>query len=170
MSTNDVPGSNPANGDKLEMGNHAEHADGSRLFIEGTEGGLVTYSMFDMSKRPVVEYRDRMAEAEFRKRFAPDRARNRVWTWHDKTPFPWDEVIKEGAQPGVRLAGAADQITLAREVAESLSLRAREVLTPELERRQQAFTQLEQKSPDVAAALQAFLDSLTRLPSDPAAP
>jgi hypothetical protein len=150
------------------MGCHAEHADGSRLFIEGTEGGLVTYSMFDMSRRPVVEYRDRMAEADFRVRFAPDGGpKGYAWTWHDKTPFPWDEVIKEGATAGVRLAAAADQITLARQVADSLSLRAREIQSPELQARQIAFTQLEQQHPTVAAALEAFLASLTQLPQPP---
>lgn len=164
MATTDIPGSNPANGDKLAMGSWAEHADGSRLFIEGTEGGLVTYSMFDMSRRPVVEYRDRMGEADFRARFAASMAG--AWTWHDKTPFPWDEVIREGAQAGVRLAGAADQITLAQRIAESHDLRAREVTTPELQARQQAFTQLEQQHPTVAAALTAFLQSLTQMPSD----
>lgn len=167
MATTDVPGSNPANGDKLVMGAWGEHTDGSRLFVEGTESGLVTYSMFDMSRRPVVEYRDRMAEQDFRTRFAP-KGGPKPWTWHDKTPFPWDEVIREGAQPGVRLAGAADQMTLARQIAESLSLRAREVMTPELQARQQAFTQLEQQHPTVAAALAAFLASLTQMPSDAA--
>lgn len=165
MSTIDIPGSNPANGDQLHIGCWAEHADGSRLFIEGMEGGLVTYSMFDMSRQPVVEYRDRMVEAEFRQRFAP--SGGLVWTWHDKTPFPWNDVIQAGAQSGVRMASAQDQLTLARQVAESLNLRARETLTPELEARQKAFTQLEQQHPHAAAALQAFLDSLTQLPGGP---
>lgn len=172
MSTSDVPGSNPANGDELKTGCWCEHKDGSRLFVEGMEGGLVTYSMFDLSRRPVIEYRDRMAEADFRQRFAPDQKANRVWTWHDKTPFPWDDVIKQGAQGGARLAGAADQITLARQIADSLSLRAREVMTPEMEQRQRAFQHLEQQHPTVAAALEAFLSSLTQMPSDapPAVP
>jgi hypothetical protein len=169
VATTDVPGSNPANGDRLVMGAWAEHADGSRLFVEGMEGGLVTYSMFDMSKRPVVEYRDRMAEVDFRQRFAPT-AGPKPWTWHDKTPFPWDAIIREGAQPGVRLASAADQLTLAHQIADSLNLRARVVTTPELEQIRNALSRMEQHTPNAAAALQQFLEALSILPSAPVPP
>lgn len=50
MSTNDVPGANPVNGDKLGMGCWAEHQDGSMILVEGTEGNRVIYSIFDMAR------------------------------------------------------------------------------------------------------------------------
>ena len=51
MSTNDVPGANPANRDELAMGAWAEHADGSLIFVESTEGGTCIYEVFDLSER-----------------------------------------------------------------------------------------------------------------------
>ena len=50
MSTNDVPGANPANADKLGAGSWAEHEDGSLIFVKGTERGDVVYEMFDLSR------------------------------------------------------------------------------------------------------------------------
>src|SRR5437868_2055043 len=106
MATTDVPGANPANGDQLKMGCWAEHSDGSLIFVESTEGGRVVYSIFDMSKMPIIEYRDAMPEDTFKKTFSRRDGnlliRTINWTWHDKTPFPWDRVIKAGALDGGR--------------------------------------------------------------------
>lgn len=42
------------------------------------------------------------------------------WTWHDKTPFPWDRVIKAGVRPGPRRASAEDHLSEAARIAESM--------------------------------------------------
>lgn len=130
MSTHDVPGANPANGDDLHAGCWAEHDDGSLIFVEGAEGGRVIYSVFDMAQDPPIEYRDAMPEKVFKKTFTADGSKpDMVWTWHDKTPFPWDRVIKKGIKDGVRLPSADDIKTAAQRVAESLKLRAGEIVT-----------------------------------------
>lgn len=131
MSTNDVPGANPANRDVLAMGCWAEHADGSLMFVESTEGDRVIYSMFDMMKSPPIEYRDAIPEATFKSNFSWQPLGTRThapiagvkWTWHDKTPFPWDRVIKAGAMDGSRDAFAEHTMSAAERVAESLKLR-----------------------------------------------
>jgi hypothetical protein len=119
MSTYDVPGANPANGDTLKQGCWAESTDGSLLFVESTENGRVIYSVFDMSKSRVIEYRDAMDETLFKTRFTGKGSSAMPWIWHDKTPFPWDSVIKKGAEDGGRLASADDILDQAAEIAES---------------------------------------------------
>src|SRR6267142_1681110 len=103
MSTYDVPGARSSNHDELAMGCWAEHDDGSLIFVESTEGSRVVYSIFDMAKDPVVEYRDAMPEVSFKRTFSWQEGDNgnralgkEKWLWHDKTPFPWDKVIKKG--------------------------------------------------------------------------
>ncbi len=136
MSTNDVPGYNPKNADVLAMGCWGESPDGSLMFVEGVENGRVIYSMFDAAFTPVVEYRDAMPEKEFKTVFSWNSDRAPVkgkpsdkvpatiqWTWHDKTPFPWDRVIKKGAKDGARFASASDHLSDAQRVADSLALR-----------------------------------------------
>ena len=49
------------------------------------------------------------------------------WTWHDKTRFPWERVIKDGAKDGMRFACAADLRNAAERVADSLKLRAQAI-------------------------------------------
>ncbi len=124
MSTNDVPGAKASNGDTLALGSWAEHDDGSLIFVESTEGGRVIYSVFDMSKDPVVEYRDAESEAQFKKSFSwdPSKPKTEKWTWHDKTPFPWDRIIKAGVSDGPRFASARDQLTAAERLAQRLKL------------------------------------------------
>lgn len=130
MSTNDVPGANPANNDQLALGCWAEHQDTSLMFVESTEGGRVIYSMFDMLKAPPVEYRDAMPEATFKKTFSwklDGKGSLEKWTWHDKTAFPWDRVIKAGASDGGRVAFAEHQLSAAERVADSLKLRGQAI-------------------------------------------
>jgi hypothetical protein len=129
MSTYDVPGASPSNNDVLAMGCWSEHNDGSLIFVESTEGSRVIYSMFDLSKDPPIEYRDAMPEASFKKTFSWDpkakkgvKVQNEKWVWHDKTPFPWDRIIKAGTQDGGRFAAAEHLMTAAERVAESLRL------------------------------------------------
>ena len=123
MSTTDVPGANPANGDDLKMGCWAETDDGSLLFVESTENGRVVYSVFDTAKSPIIEYRDSMAEDAFKTTFTSGTSGTSriVWTWHDKTGFPWDRVIKLGAREGGRLASADDIVDQGDDVAISRS-------------------------------------------------
>jgi hypothetical protein len=68
MSTNDVPGFNPANNDELKAQCWAEHEDGSLLLVQSTEGGRVVYMMFDISDG-IAEYRDAMPEKQFKEVF-----------------------------------------------------------------------------------------------------
>lgn len=126
MSTHDVPGANPSNGDTLAMGCWAEHADGSLILVQSTESGAaikdrVVYDIFDMSRKPVLFYRDAMPRKAFDKRYSkPD------WTWHDKTPFDWDRVIAVGA-PRPQHADAREFVSEAQRVADALGLEAREL-------------------------------------------
>jgi hypothetical protein len=126
MSTNDVPGFNAVNNDVLANGCWAEHEDGSLLLVQSTEGGRVVYMMFDLTTEPITEYRDAMPERGFKKAFSwnPKDKDSIKWTWHDKTPFPWDKVIQEGAKPGVHYATADDHISAAERIAMSRRLRA----------------------------------------------
>ena len=142
MSTNDVPGAVAAHHDELACGCWAEHSDGSLIFVESTEAARVVYSMFDMRMNPPIEYRDAMPEAGFKKAFSWDADRDSTWvdaddddddddkkvpmlqwTWHDKTPFPWDKIIKAGITDGPRLAGAEHVKSAAERIAESIKLR-----------------------------------------------
>lgn len=122
MSTDDVPGANPSNGDELKMGCWAEHDDGSLMFVYSTESNRVIYSLFDLQTPPPMEYRDAMAEATFKKAFSWRTGSTEKWTWHDKTPFPWDRIIKAGIRDGLRPASAADQLSAARRVADNLRI------------------------------------------------
>lgn len=125
MSTNDVPGANPANADELKMGCWAEHRDGSLILVESTEASRIIYSIFDMAAAParVIEYRDAMPETSFKSTFSWDstgkKSMNEKWTWHDKTPFPWDRIIKGGAKDGARAASAQHVLNAAQEIMES---------------------------------------------------
>jgi hypothetical protein len=126
MSTNDVPGANPANNDKLSALCWAEHEDGSLILVQSTENNRVIYSVFDMSKNPIIEYRDAMPIESFNKTYSWNpKAKDKAikWTWHDKTTFPWDKVIKAGFADGPRLASAHDIKTAAERIAENLQMK-----------------------------------------------
>lgn len=125
MSTHDVPGAKVENGDDLHHGCWAEHKDGSLIFVESTEANRVVYSIFDVSRQPPLEYRDAMPIAVFEDRFGRDSDEG-PWTWHDKTPFDWDRVIRAGFPDGVRSAFADHTLSAARRVADSLKLRGEE--------------------------------------------
>jgi len=129
MATQDVPGASPANRDELHAGCWAEHADGSLIFVKGAEGGKVVYEIYDLAYDPPVSYTDAMEEGGFKKQFSypPVGVSKDRWTWHDKTAFPWDRVMKRALRPRPETAFAEDQMTAAERVAQSLKLRAREV-------------------------------------------
>lgn len=127
MSTNDVPGASKSNRDQLAMGCWAEQEDGSLIFIESTEGGRVIYSMFDIADEDnPVEYRDAMNVRAFKKDFSYNaKAKKSIkWTWHDKTPFPWDRIIALGSKDGVRYPSAGHLLSAAERVAKSRGLKA----------------------------------------------
>lgn len=128
MSTSDVPGAKASNRDELSMGCWAEHDDGSLIFVESTEGGRVVYMIFDIAADPPVEYRDAMNEQPFKKKFswAGDKKKDK-WTWHDKTPFPWDRIIDAGTKSGVGFASADHLETAAKRVAQSRKLRGKDL-------------------------------------------
>jgi len=125
MSTNDVPSFTASNNDELAMGCWAEHEDGSLIFVQSTEGGRIIYMMFDTFTDPITEYRDAMPEKGFKNFFSWSNKNKKddiKWIWHDKTPFPWERVIKDGARDGVHFASAYDALRAAQKVAKSLGL------------------------------------------------
>lgn len=121
MSTSDVPGFNPDNADTLAMGAWAQHDDGSLILVESNEANRVIYSVFDMSRDPPMEYRDSMPETSFKTTYSFDAANrkplNEKWTWHDKTPFPWDRIIKSGIPDGSRMPSAEHVLNAAERIA-----------------------------------------------------
>lgn len=125
MSTNDVPGAKASNRDVLAVGCWAEHDDGSLIFVEGVEGSSIIYSLFDLAVDPATEYRDSMPENGFKKTFSwdPKAKDTEKWTWHDKTSFPWDRIMKD-FPAGQRHSSAAAQLSAAARVAGRLDLRA----------------------------------------------
>jgi hypothetical protein len=124
MATHDVPGAKPGNRDQLAMGCWAEHEDRSLIFVESTEGGNVVYSVFDVARDPPLEFRDAMREGEFKAAFSWPNKVGEKWTWHDKTPFPWDRVMRD-FPAGTRVASAGALTTAAQRIAERLGLRGR---------------------------------------------
>lgn len=131
MSTNDVPGHKAENRDQLAMGCWAEHEDGSLIFVESTEGGRVIYSIFDVARKPITEYRDAMAEGGFKKIFSWKGKDDIRWTWHDKTPFPWDRIIREGARDGARFADVEEQLSAAERVRRSREIQRGQPVDPD---------------------------------------
>lgn len=125
MATEDCPGANPANADVLKAGCWAEHEDGSLIFVKGTEHKQVVYEIFDLAQDSPVSYNDAMAEDEFKKSFSYKTGTSQEkWTWHDKTPFPWERVMKNFGKPTPNLADAHEILSAAARVAKSLRLRA----------------------------------------------
>lgn len=118
MSTNDVPGFNPNNNDDLHGGCWAEHADGTLLYVLGTENHRVLYELFDLSDpKDTVEFRDAMPQKQFEKDFSYDAGNSSSvkWTWHDKTLFPWDRIMKNFKQ-GVKPVAAETVIEQADKI------------------------------------------------------
>src|SRR5690349_15632121 len=124
MATNDVPGANPVNADQLRSGCWAEHQDHSLIFVKGTENDQVVYEIYDMAADPVVYYQDAMRADAFKKQFSypPTGASAEKWTWHDKTPMPWDRIFKNVERPTARIADVQKELSAAARVAESLRL------------------------------------------------
>ncbi len=167
MSTNDVPGYKATNNDALAMGCWAEHEDGSLILIESTEGGRVIYSIFDVATIPITEFRDSMAEGAFKKAFswAQGKSKEDLWTWHDKTAFPWDKIIKSGARDGTRYASVEDHLSAAERVRRSREIHSGRPVDPE--EIAHRFDQLGEKAEGIIARLQRAIAGLPRGKSRP---
>lgn len=159
MSTADVPGHNPVNHDKLAMGAWAEHNDGSMILVESVEGGRVIYSIFDMDKSPVVEYRDAMAEGAFKKSFSWEPSKKDKWCWHDKSLFPWDRIIKTGGKDGVKHASAEDQLNAAERVRRSREIHRGSPVDPEAAR-----TRVDTVGRKAKSILRRLQEAISQLP------
>lgn len=162
MSTNDVPGYREENRDELAMGCWAEHADGSLIVVESTEGGRVIYSIFDMDKVPVTEYRDAMADGAFKRTFSwdPKKPQAEKWTWHDKSAFPWDRIIKAGARDGTRYASVDDHLNAAERLRRSREIHRGQPIDPhEIESR---FDRLGEKADGIIRRLQRAISNLPK--------
>lgn len=129
MSTNDVPGANPTHQDVLASGCWAEHQDGSLLFVKGTENQQVVYELYDLAQDPPVYYQDAMRDDAFKASFSypPVGTSAEKWTWHDKTPFPWNKVMRTFDKPRPVHADVHDTLSAAARVAQSLRLRAQQI-------------------------------------------
>ncbi len=130
MSTNDVPGANKANFDKLSRGCWAEHADGSLIYVKDIdENDRVIFEILDLKASVApVHYSHAMALKEFEKQFSfdPKNPKGLKWTWHDKTPFPWEKVMKVVSSP-VPSMSADDTLSAAAKIAESLRARMQDL-------------------------------------------
>jgi hypothetical protein len=121
MSTSDVPGMNPKNRDELHAGCWAEHKDGTLLYVLGTEDQRAIYMIFELEdKKNPVEYRDTMDIRKFQREFSYNARdpKSILWTWHDKTEFPWDRILGK-FKSGVRPVSAKKQIEEAERVRRS---------------------------------------------------
>lgn len=161
MSTNDVPGHKPENHDQLAMGCWAQHADGSLILVEGAEGGRVVYSIFDMDKIPVVEYRDAMAEGAFKKLFSwdPKNPKSEKWLWKDKTPFDWDKIIKAGGKDGAKYASAEDHLNAAERIRRSREIHRGHPVDVDA-----AKTRVDTVSKKAKSILKRLQDAISNLP------
>ena len=85
------------------------------VFVESTEASKVVFSIFDLAIDPPVEYRDSMIQHVFERVFGYPSDTGQKWTWHDKTPFPWEKII-DHLPDGPRPASASQQMSTARRV------------------------------------------------------
>lgn len=129
MATQDVPGANPANADQLHAGCWAEHADGSLIYVKGSENKQIVYEIYDLAQDPPVYYQDAMREEDFKQQFSFPPIGQAVdkWVWHDKTTFPWHKVMKTFDKPRPVDADVYDTLSAAARIAQSLRLRAQKI-------------------------------------------
>jgi len=173
MSTNDVPGHKPENQDKLAMGCWAEaerEGDDSLILVESVENHRVIFSVFDLAKKPMMEYRTAMAEGDFKGFFSwkpGEQKPGGKWRWHDKTQFPWNKIIKEG-QEGVKFASAEEQLSAADEVRAHLRMRAEELNLDKVRERTDQTKPGRNTAEAIMGSLGRTLDNIfQRKPVDP---
>ncbi len=130
MSTQDVPGANPRNADKLDVGCWAEDDDRTSLVhVIGHEGGSVVFQLYDLNEKPILHYQDAMLEPDFKQFFSapPTGDSDVTWTWHDKATFPWDRVMKHVSGKAPIHSDVNDQLSIAQRIATKLGLRAKKL-------------------------------------------
>jgi hypothetical protein len=144
MTTTDTPGSNPANHDKLEVGNWAEHEDGSLVFVLGfDENDSVIFNVYDLQDKAVPTYYTMALPLDefhenfsFNPKVSTKKSKKTVtdkvkWLWHDKSPMPWKRVMRYIDRPTPRPVNVSDQLTAATRIADSLDQHFQKVLTRE---------------------------------------
>jgi hypothetical protein len=147
MSTPDVPGANPANKDKLSRGCWAEHEDGSLIYVKDIdENERVIFEVYDLSNKDnPVYYPYALGKKDFEDKFSYDPKKvgtlNLKWTWHDRTPMPWDKVMKVIQSPVPVDADVHRTLSAAARVAESLRTVVAQVLTPDHIQAEQGIVQ-----------------------------
>lgn len=136
MSTTDCPGYGSASFDKLMRGCWAEHEDGSLIYIKDIdENDRVIFELYELKDKVYpVYYQHALAKKDFEKTFSFDPKKkkndkiNLIWSWHNRTPFPWDKVMKYVDRPVPVAANVEDQVSAVAKVVDSLHIRMREVL------------------------------------------
>ncbi len=148
MSTNDVPGANPVNRDKLARGCWAEHEDGSMIYVKDIdENSRVIFEIYDFAKpNDPVYYPSALSLIDFEKTFSYDPKKTNKsptgdikWTWHDKKPMPWERVMREIDKPVPVSANVVDTLSAAARIADSLHLRMRSVINEDHIRAEQGL-------------------------------
>ncbi len=127
MSTNDVPGANPVNKDYLDRGAWAEDKDQTSLVhVIGKEAGSVVFQLYDLDENPIIFYQNAMIESEFKDFFSvPPVGTSEVeWTWHDKTDFPFDRVMKRFSSKASYHADVQEQMSAAKRINAKLKMKA----------------------------------------------
>ena len=128
MSTNDVPGANPVNKDYLDRGAWAEDKDQTSLVhVIGKEAGSVVFQIYDLTEDPIIFYQNAMIESEFKDFFSvpPVGTSDVEWTWHDKTDFPFDKVMKRFSSKTSHHADVQDQMSVAQRIAAKLKIKGK---------------------------------------------
>ena len=161
MSTSDVPGHNPINDDELAMGVWGEHQDGSLMLVQSSEGGRIVYTVFDLSADPPLQYTDTMAEKAFKDRYSWPDSDDR-WTWHDKSPFPWSQVIDAGVQQGPGYATADHLETAAERVARSRGLKGKGFTDTDAEEMARFFGKIIEKAGPIIRDIQESISKHLR--------
>jgi hypothetical protein len=163
--TNDVPGANKNNADELAVGCWAEADDGSLILVKGLENGTVIYEIFD-SANPDLSFTDAMPEKKFKPFYSyAGAAANKVkWSWHDKTSFPWDRVMKNISRPKPGFSSVEAQMSAAQRVMESLKKMGHDLKGRKLSKETIAHEE-EQVYPKGAAIMQKLAEALEILTS-----
>lgn len=132
MSTDTVPGADPANRDKLTGGCWAEHEDGSMVFVKDiTENDVVIFEIYDFKDRgDPVFWPHALALKDFENTFSyrPKKKKHKdiadiKWIWHDKTPMPWDRIMKVIKSPSPQSTNVEQTLSAANRLANSLNAR-----------------------------------------------
>jgi len=151
MATNDVPGSNPQNNDTLKPGCWAEHDDGSLIFVKDIdEHDRVIFDVYDLGGAvPRIFYPTPLARKKFNETFSFKATRRRkstdaepvLWTWHDKSPFPWNKVSRSVDSISAPVETSGAEPTAAERIAVDLQMRMSTVLTRKLVHENQGLSE-----------------------------